>query len=438
MQLFPLLNKTSLDNFSVNAGWMCLNSNVDVQDKKDYKFGTLKYMNGESILQIFQGWTVDYKKIMASTPLFRKHNILGCIAEDNTKYVYIPQISIAPFAAQRSFASVTYRSWNLTTFSVVDFIPDDLNYKMFNKVLLSFTFLDDWINPALRFETEGMSTKVKSASSRNLAYFTYHGQIFKVSIEGNVKKQEGQNDRYIKYQNKSWLVIEGENNISSAEAIMFATEMKKIFSVVLARSVNTIQLSKKGIDKKSHRNITEDLYFLENRFSENQMSLFIYEMFQESKDIQLNILIPNWFNKGENFELLVSDYLLTINYQETVENKLINLTEGIESYYRDQNKSLCEKIQLMLHSLPENLQNVLKEKVGPLDNWAKTLKQNRVYIVHGNKKKFVIDNIEELSEHVNLLQYLVQYFILQQLGMKIRNTNIVKTNINGFFSSERI
>ena len=52
-------------------------------------------------------------------------------------------------------------------------------------------------------------------------------------------------------------------------------------SVILARPLNTTQLSKKGIDKITQQSITEDLYFPEIRSKSNKDKLFIYEMFQE-------------------------------------------------------------------------------------------------------------------------------------------------------------
>ena len=441
MQLFPLIKYSSLDDFSLNGGWIELTADTDLKELQDkYKFGTLKYKNGSSELALFQGWKSHYRRITSGMPLYRKRNILGFIANDNTKFVFIPEVSIEPVFTGPTIIPVVYNNWHMNRFSIVNFIPQNLSTKIFNKVLLNFTLLNDWVKPPIRFEKvySSMQTKVKSTAPIVLAYFTYEGQLFKVGLVGNLSKKYGQNDKYINYKNDSWILIEGENNISSEKAIFFATELRKMFSVVLARPLNTTQLSKKGIDKISQEHLTEDLYFLEPGFKNNKDKLFIYEMFLENVDIQLNNLIPNWFNKNENFELLVQDYLLTISYNETVQNKLINLTEGIEAYYRDKDENLCQKIKDMLHSLPTYIIYTLEKRVGDIDTWALAIKQTRVYIAHGDKKANVIDDFMEFSRDVDAIQYLTQYFILQELGMKIRDEQRVKMVLDDCFNTEKL
>ena len=161
-------------------------------------------------------------------------------------------------------------------------------------------------------------------------------------------------------------------------------------------------------------------------------------MFQEKRDVQLNNLIPDWFNKDENFDLLIQDYLLTISYNETVQNKLINLTEGIEAYYRDKDESLYQKLKDMLYSLPVYVLDTLKNNVGDLDTWLLAIKDTRVYIAHGIRKAHVTDDFMELSQDVDALQYLTQYFILQELGMKIESKQVVKIVLDNFFNTEEI
>lgn len=444
MEYFPLIKHSLLDNFSLNCGWVELKTDdKQIYVQKEYKFGTLKYKNRVGKLSLFQGWNANspYQTVESNMPLYRKSNIMGYIANDSTRFVYIPKISIYPgYLNLLRLVPVSYSDWHLTRFSIGNFIPQNLSTKIFNKVLLKLTLLDDWIKPAFRFETpyKSMETKVKTTASNVLAYFTYNGQLFKVELVGNVHQEHSQNDKYVKYKNDTWILIEGENNISSDQAIFFATEFRKMFSIVLARPLNTIQLSKKGMDNKTSQSLTEDIYFPEMEFEDNKKKLLIYEMFRQKRDIQMNNLIPNWFNKGENFDLLVQNYLLTISYNETVQNKLINLTEGIEAYYRDREATLCEKIQYMLHSLPSYVLNELKKYVGNIDNWALSLKQTRVYIAHGNKRMHVIDDIIELSQNVNAFQYLIQYFILQKLDMKIDYKQMVGIVLDSCFNTEKV
>lgn len=441
IQYFPLMGYSLLDDFSLEAGWIKLDENFDPLklQEADYKFGTLKYEDGLSDIALFQGWNSDCKIVPSGMPLDRKYNILGYIANRN-QYVYIPEISTNVLHYGLDIVPITYNNWHVNRFSIINFIPQNLFSKVFNKLILDFTLLDSWITPAFTFEekSKGLQTIVKGSKPVLLAYFTYKGQLFKVELIGNMNKSYGENNKFINYKNDSWILITGENNISSKQAIFFATEFRKMLSVVLARPLNTTQLSKKGINRDTQETLTEDLYFLEPRFKNYNDKWFVFEKFLENKDIQLNYLIPRWFNKKENFELLIQDYLLTISYNETVQNKLINLTEGIEAYYRDKNESLYQKLKDMIFSLPSYILDTLKENVGDLNIWLSEIKDTRVYIAHGNRKAHVIDDLIKLSQYVNALQYLTQYFILQELGMKIESKQRVKMNLDSFFNTEEI
>ena len=425
----------------LKVGWTKLDENFDPMKLQEinYKFGTLKYGNGVSNLELFQGPNSNHQSVSSGMPLYRIPNVLGYIANSD-KYIYIPEISTDRINCSSNVVPIIYNTWYLNRFSITNFVPQNLSSKVFNKLILDFTLLNDWITPAFKFEEKrkGMQTIVRFDKSTSLAYFTYKGQLFNVELVGHMKKSYGRNNKYINYKNDSWISINGENTIPSDQAIFFATEFKKMLSVVLARPLNTTQLSKKGIDKCTQKPLTEDIYFLEPRFKNNEDKLFIYEMFLQNIDIQLNNLIPNWFNKDENVELMVQDYLLTITYNETVQNKLINLTEGIEAYYRDKDETLYRKLQDMLYSLPSYILDVLRENVGDLDAWLLAIKDTRVYIAHGIRRVNVIDDFMRLSQYVNAFQYLTQYFILQELGMKIESKERVKMNLDSLFNTEEI
>lgn len=92
----------------------------------------------------------------------------------------------------------------------------------------------------------------------------------------------------------------------------------------------------------------------------------------------------------------------------------------------------------MLKSLPTYVIDKLEEHVGNINEWAQAIKQTRVYIAHGEKKAKVIDDIIELSQAVNALQYLTQYFILQELGMKIDYEQMVSMVLDNCFNTERL
>jgi hypothetical protein len=55
-------------------------------------------------------------------------------------------------------------------------------------------------------------------------------------------------------------------------------------------------------------------------------------------------VINNWVSSSKELQLLVDDYLLTVNYRSVIENDLVNYTQGIESYFRNECLTLRDKI----------------------------------------------------------------------------------------------
>ena len=52
-----LLNKSMLNDFSIDGGWISMDDNVDLSaDEGKLKYGTLEYKDGSSKLKLFQSW----------------------------------------------------------------------------------------------------------------------------------------------------------------------------------------------------------------------------------------------------------------------------------------------------------------------------------------------------------------------------------------------
>jgi hypothetical protein len=51
-------------------------------------------------------------------------------------------------------------------------------------------------------------------------------------------------------------------------------------------------------------------------------------------------VINNWVSSSKELQLLVDDYLLTVNYRSVIENDLVNYTQSIESYFRNERLTL--------------------------------------------------------------------------------------------------
>lgn len=438
-----LLNKSMLNDFSIDGGWISMDDNVDLSaDEGKLKYGTLEYKDGSSKLKLFQSWKEKLDRINSDTSLIRKSNILGVIAEDNSKFVLIPSIARTADTDDLKYFSnnfsVVKRAWDLKEFSVINYDPKDRID--FTNIILDYSHLNEWIDPAQRFITnsKNMSLKIKNSKSILLSRFTYHGQLFLVKLAGNIIESFGDWNRTIKYVNKSYLVIEGENNISTNLAKYFAQEFRKMLAVIYGAPENTTRLSMQGFNKTNKYLALQDIYFLEMRSVNKKSKLNIGYKFTFKNDIQMEQLIPNWFNADEELKLLIQDYLLTVNYRTSVENELINLTEGIESFYRNKKKVyLIDKLKWFLATFSDEIKNNLTYYVGNLDSWAYSLKQTRAHIAHGDQKKAAIKDFETLSKHVGVLKVLVQAFILQQLGNKLSSDKI-ESNIALEFNSEFI
>jgi hypothetical protein len=445
-----LLKKNMLDDFSIDAGWMPIKSYTNLlTDKDKFKYGTLNYKNGSMTLDLFQGWPLKHGAITFGTKLRRIDNIFGCIADSNMYYVFIPNIAKSDMLDLH--LAITKQSWNLIQFSITDYLPDEK--VTLNNLILDYNMLDKWIAPAQKFVfKDDMSLSIVSSDNIFLSNFTFKGQVFNVFLVGDISQKSKNKNRNVIYTNKSYLLIEGEDNISTSDAIYFATEFRKILSVILACPVNTTQLSKRGIKGDKATQVSEDVYFLETRSQKEMPELSAFYTFQFNTDINFSKMVSNWFNASSELKLLIQDYLLTVNYTMSMQNMLINLTQGIEAFYRKEkvisrkkvkkyqrNLYLLEKIEKMLSTFSNKFINTIEKDIGlNINKWAKLIKNTRVFIVHGNKKGKIIENTTDLWHSVQLLQYLVQVFILQELGMINLSEQKEFNQIDKIFSSEII
>lgn len=445
-----LLKKNMLDDFSIDAGWMPIKSYTNLlTDKDKFKYGTLNYKNGSMTLDLFQGWPLKHGAITFGTKLRRIDNIFGCIADSNMYYVFIPNIAKSDMLDLH--LAITKQSWNLIQFSITDYLPDEK--VTLNNLILDYNMLDKWIAPAQKFVfKDDMSLSIVSSDNIFLSNFTFKGQVFNVFLVGDISQKSKNKNRNVIYTNKSYLLIEGEDNILTSDAIYFATEFRKILSVILACPVNTTQLSKRGIKGDKATQVSEDVYFLETRSQKEMPELSAFYTFQFNTDINFSKMVSNWFNASSELKLLIQDYLLTVNYTMSMQNMLINLTQGIEAFYRKEkvisrkkvkkyqrNLYLLEKIEKMLSTFSNKFINTIEKDIGlNINKWAKLIKNTRVFIVHGNKKGKIIENTTDLWHSVQLLQYLVQVFILQELGMINLSEQKEFNQIDKIFSSEII
>ncbi|MCT3405722.1 hypothetical protein EFP61_08645 [Lactobacillus helveticus] len=118
----------------LKVGWTKLDENFDPMKLQEinYKFGTLKYGNGVSNLELFQGPNSNHQSVSSGMPLYRIPNVLGYIANSD-KYIYIPEISTDRINCSSNVVPIIYNTWYLNRFSITNFVPQNLSSKVFNK-----------------------------------------------------------------------------------------------------------------------------------------------------------------------------------------------------------------------------------------------------------------------------------------------------------------
>ena len=125
-------------------------------------------------------------------------------------------------------------------------------------------------------------------------------------------------------------------------------------------------------------------------------------------------MINNWVSSSKELQLLVDDYLLTVNYRSVIENDLVNYTQGIESYFRNEHLTLRNKINKFIEELSESYRELLAEHVGNTDDWIEKLVNTRVFLTHGDREKMAVSNPYKLVQMTKIFGFMVRIFILQK------------------------
>lgn len=136
-------------------------------------------------------------------------------------------------------------------------------------------------------------------------------------------------------------------------------------------------------------------------------------------------MINNWVSSSKELQLLVDDYLLTVNYRSVIENDLVNYTQGIESYFRNERLTLRDKINKFIEKLPESYRELLSEHVGNTDDWIEKLVSTRVFLTHGDRENMAVSNTYKLVQMTKIFGFMVRIFILQKLGITIDKPKIL-------------
>ncbi|AHI11482.1 hypothetical protein LBH_0460 [Lactobacillus helveticus H9] len=141
-------------------------------------------------------------------------------------------------------------------------------------------------------------------------------------------------------------------------------------------------------------------------------------------------VINNWVSSSKELQLLVDDYLLTVNYRSVIENDLVNYTQGIESYFRNERLTLRDKINKFIEELPKSYRELLSEHVGNTDDWIGKLVSTKVFLTHGDRENMAVSNPYKLVQMTKIFGFMVRIFILQKLGITIDKPKILNKDQN--------
>lgn len=374
--------KNITDNFSIPGAW---------KDQDGLKFGELKYYNNRYILTEYVHNTNGYIRMPAS----KKENIIFSPANNNEQNFFIPKITYSDNIMENKY-KIILRKWYGSEYFCI---------RNFNEELIDFKEVDVYLELFDEWAQNIISPKV---SQYHLGNFNFKNNTFCLYIK-------------VAASHICYLHLKAEKNISIEETISVSKELWKLFTFIFGKKINILKVIRKQEERK------ESIFFWLPTISSNNSDknkLDSLSSFLGIDSLHWTNIIQNWFAMNSSQKLLVDNYLLTINYEEVIENKLINLTKGIESYYRNTTLSLLKKLNKFINFLPENMIKELNSIVGDTNTWLKRIKDTRVFIEHGDDRKCRIKGLHELSNSVDILQLIVRMY----LAISLQDKKIVLCN----------
>lgn len=194
-------------------------------------------------------------------------------------------------------------------------------------------------------------------------------------------------------------------------------------------------------------------------------------------NIDLINIINNWlnkFNKDIDFHRLAANFLSDVNNPSTIENSLLNITQGIEMYYAHSRYryllskliklfiNLPEKYAIKISKITDNIITISAKRViaqllkkdreaytlnesgkllKSLDDsdfkkalillsFLAELKDTRVFLTHGNDERKDIFKNKDLKDAVAILNEVVRMVILLKLGIPEDELNLSLATLN--------
>lgn len=409
--------KSMFDKFSFISKWS-LDSGLS-----DASFGELKYdyQNG-CILKITPSFLNENQYFNSDVKKYEK--IYG-LSENGTFILGTGySLGLNGNIPELITESIKINRFSLSNFNFIEeFSP--------NKLYINFTGIENWLpkpNIAVPVKNNTIGIILDPIGVK-LGNVKYKDNNYSLTIEYAANKEilnPNANKVALNYQ--SFLSLFYGKKFNDEQAIEISESLLNFFELIaFPANLKIIQLSNGNKQRYLFVRQNHKVYLNEDSFPEK--ALLRYNDVKDS----LGLLVTNWFNKKDTLNRLVKYYLATIHFDTIVENDLINLTQGIESYYYNLKRvSLKDKIVKFIGELPDIYTEILMDHFTDVDKWIEKIKNTRVYITHGTKKDKAIHDPQKLTVSVMVLSFLVRVFILQQIGVGIENERLER-KLEGIF-----
>lgn len=400
-----IIDKNMFQNFEVKACWF-LNDNQNTGS-----YGLLKYNAGQdAIVEISPAFCTETEQFNSPSP----YDMYG-ISERG---------EIIRGIGYRVGSSFNHPGLSIERIQLFDFSIDNFRDDSFSPKLVDFSATDFnyWLpNQKVSIPNKGLGIIVEPPKAVEIGKIKYDNvdYILKIGYANHSEPRNYNHDFNLRMN--TFLMLETDQTLEKNKTEQLIQRIIEMYEIIAEpaslKDVCYIEGNKK---RKLFLN-PKYKNFLDNKYSPN---LF----FLDYNDVQSELLnvINNWVSSSKELQLLVDDYLLTVNYRSVIENDLVNYTQGIESYFRNEHYLfLRDKINKFIEELPESYRELLAEHVGNTDDWIEKLVNTRVFLTHGNREKMAVSNPYKLVQMTKVFGFMVRIFILQKLGITIDKPKIL-------------
>lgn len=369
----------------------------------------------------------------------------------------------------------------LCTFYVNTCTLSELPFKLSNntrKIDFSLTGFNTWFPIFEKRKVDylkrgGLKLSVNFASARKIGSFTCNNKKLFLQVYTELESPSRIEELYYRdltVKSRIGCIISGYSHISNTDAIKIVKDFEKLFAVLTGQRQQIVFIrlfSKKNKKAIYTSQITETLSNIKKHIDPTYP--FAYKTFEDT----LGKVINNFFNRTDNKNALIINYLMSLNKNLDLSNELLDLCQSIDSYYEsipEVSRVLEKRIKTFLNKLPDFIRGILKDNrevilkgflvkfregkitTSDLDRssdnlsygdtlgiWARCISDTRMFLVHGNleRSKFRIDDSVEKTRNTELLQFLVQCFILQELGYSNFNREELKSAIKRIITNKK-